>query len=294
MRRNIPVYSICNLLGTDKCLADLLVLDLKTFLNESDIVYPHRHSFYQLLFVTKGKGKHLVDFENHEVKPMQVHFLAPGQIHNWQFSKDAEGYIINFDESFFTSVCHNPHFINEFPFFNSIISRSVMDLKRELQPEVTTLFEAMMAEYHADLDFRADSLRALLLQLLIKLARACKPVSKTPVARYNYVLIRNFENLIEQNFRSKRLPKEYAELLFITPNHLNALCTSSVGKSAGEMIRDRVLLEAKRLLANSAMSISEIAYDLMFEDNAYFSRFFKKYTGHTPEEFRKIQEAHNG
>lgn len=85
------------------------------------------------------------------------------------------------------------------------------------------------------------------------------------------------------------MPKEYAGLLFITPNHLNALCKASVGKSAGEMIRDRLLLEAKRMLANSAMSVSEIAYDLRFEDNAYFSRFFKKYTGHTPEEFRKTQ-----
>jgi AraC family transcriptional activator of pobA len=182
MRRSIPIYSICNLLGSDKCLTDLLVLDLRSFLTGSEIVYPHRHSFYQVMFVTKGKGKHLIDFETHEIKAMQVHFLAPGQIHDWQFSKDADGYIINFDESFFTSVCHNPHFINEFPFFNSIINRSIMDLKKEIQPAVKNLFEGMMAEYQSELDYRADNLRALLLQLLIKLARACKPVSKTPVA----------------------------------------------------------------------------------------------------------------
>ncbi|MCW5906423.1 MAG: helix-turn-helix domain-containing protein [Chitinophagales bacterium] len=291
-RSGIPVYSICNLLGTDRCLTDLLVLNLRSFLAESpDLIFPHRHSFYQILFITKGKGKHRIDFETHTVKPMQVHFLAPGQIHNWKFSPDADGYIINFDGSFITSVCHNPHFLNEFPFFNSITNRSVLELKKDAQPQVTNLMNSMMSEFRGEQDYRNDSLRALLLQLLITLARHCKPDTKTPAARYNYVLIRNFENLIEQNFRSKKLPKEYAALLFITPNHLNALCKSTVGKSAGEMIRDRVLLEAKRLLANSAMTIAEVAYYLQFEDNAYFSRFFKKYTGHTPEEFRKMQNT---
>ncbi len=287
---NIPVYSICNLLGSDNCLTDLLVLKLPKFRKEhSDIIFPHRHSFFQLLYITKGKGKHHVDFESYEIKPLQVHFLAPGQIHQWDLSPDADGYIINFDGSFFTSVCHNPHFLSEFPFFNSLTNRSAMDLTKDVKGEVDKLVLRMMQEYEADMEYRADSLRALLLQLLITLARACKPAEKTPTARYNYILLRNFESLIEQNFRHKKLPKEYAELLFITPNHLNALCQSTVGKPAGEMIRDRVILEAKRLLANSAMTIAEIAYDLHFEDNAYFSRFFKKYTGYSPDEFRKSQ-----
>jgi AraC-like DNA-binding protein len=84
-----------------------------------------------------------------------------------------------------------------------------------------------------------------------------------------------------------KLPKEYAELLYITPNHLNALCRDLVGKTAGELIRERVLLEAKRLLTNLNITAAEIAYELNFQDNSYFSRFFRKYTGQTPEIFRK-------
>jgi AraC-like DNA-binding protein len=101
------------------------------------------------------------------------------------------------------------------------------------------------------------------------------------------VLFRNFQKLINQQYRTLRLPKEYAELLYITPNHLNALCREMVGKTAGDLIRDRVLLEAKRLLTNADMSITEIAYDLNFEDNSYFNRFFKKQVGKTPDNFRK-------
>jgi len=72
----------------------------------------------------------------------------------------------------------------------------------------------------------------------------------------------------------------------MTPNHLNALTNNVLGKSAGDLIRERVLLEAKRLLANSDLLISQIAESLQFEDNAYFTRFFKKYLGTTPEGFR--------
>lgn len=84
-----------------------------------------------------------------------------------------------------------------------------------------------------------------------------------------------------------RLPKEYAALLYVTPNYLNAFCRHMLGKSAGEIIRNRVLLEAKRLLINADMSIAAIAYQLNFADNSYFTKFFKKYAGVTPEEFRK-------
>jgi AraC family transcriptional regulator, transcriptional activator of pobA len=104
-------------------------------------------------------------------------------------------------------------------------------------------------------------------------------------------LLRNFEKLVEQHYKEKKLPREYAEMLFVTPNHLNTMCTTTAGKSAGELIRERVLLEAKRLLVNSQLSIAEIGYQLSFEDNAYFSRFFKKYTATTPESFRKTHKV---
>ena len=80
---------------------------------------------------------------------------------------------------------------------------------------------------------------------------------------------------------------EYAELLYITPNHLNALCKDHLGIPAGELIRNRIILEAKRLLINQDLSISEISYVLNFNDNSYFTKFFKKQVGVTPEEFRR-------
>ena len=100
-------------------------------------------------------------------------------------------------------------------------------------------------------------------------------------------VVEQFRRLIDEHYKTLRLPGEYARLLHITPNHLNALCQEFLGRPAGAVIRDRVLLEAKRLLTNADMTAAEIAYELNFQDNSYFSRFFKKYEGVTPEGFRR-------
>ena len=90
------------------------------------------------------------------------------------------------------------------------------------------------------------------------------------------------------------MPKQYAALLYITPNHLNALCNDFLGVSAGVLIRERVILEAKRLLINLDLLISEVAAKLNFDDQSYFIKFFKKHEGLTPEKFRKLNTTQQG
>ena len=288
----IPTYSICNLMGANNCVAEILVRRLSDHINKLNHFHlPHRHSFYQILIFTKGSGTHIVDFNTYSIIPGQVYFLAPGQVHSWALDAATDGFIINFNETFFTAVCYNPHFLNEFPFFNIISGKSMMQLKKNQLPVIVTLVEKLLEEFNCDEDFKNDLLRAFLLQLLIHFARNCRPDGLTKTNKHHYILLRNFEKLVEQHYKAKKLPKEYAEMLFVTPNHLNTMCTTTAGKSAGELIRERILLEAKRLLVNSQLSIAEIGYQLSFEDNAYFSRFFKKYTAVTPEAFRKTHKV---
>ena len=91
-------------------------------------------------------------------------------------------------------------------------------------------------------------------------------------------IISNFEKLLEKHFHEAHHPKYYAERLAITANYLNLVCKNYLGKTAGELIRERVILEAERLLINSQLSVSEISYLLHFDDNSYFTKFFKQNT----------------
>ncbi len=283
----MPTYSICNLLGADRCMTEIVVTRLRRFVEaHPDIQFPHRHDFYQIVLFTQGGGRHTIDFQQYEILPHQVYYMAPGQIHSWDFSPDTEGYLVNFNESFFTSICHNPNFVRDFPLFSHIGSSSVNTLDMSCCSEVEQTFAQMLDEFDKGADFKMDILRGMLIVILVRLSRVAPDTFKDGVSKHNLVLMRQFEKLIEAHFREKRLPREYAEMMFVTPNHLNALTNAAMGKSAGELIRERILLEAKRLLANSDLMVGQIAETLHFEDNAYFTRFFKKYLGATPEGFR--------
>lgn len=288
MAKKVQTYSICNLLGNDRCTTEIVVTRLRSFIDaHQEIVFPHRHDFYQIVLFTQGSGRHSIDFQHFTAAPHQVYYMAPGQMHTWDFDGSVDGYLINFNESFFTSVCHNPNFVRDFPLFSTIRGRPVNVLDMGCCAEVEQVFAQMLEEYERGSDFKMDLLRGMLTIILVKLSRAAPMVASGSASKHNLLLMRQFEQLIEANFREKRLPKEYAEMLFITPNHLNALANEITGQSAGVLIRNRVLLEAKRLLVNSDLMISQIADALNFDDNAYFTRFFKKYLEMPPEVFRE-------
>lgn len=295
-KHQIPTYTICRLAADEAVQKELIAERFPHYLDtHRHLHFPHRHSFYHLVFFTKGAGKQSIDFVSFPVQPGQIYFMVPGQVHGWDFDGEMDGYIINFSDTFFHTLLQNTQYIDQFYFFNGQAAESVIQLPVERQVEVTALFEKILEEVQQNNDHMMDMIRTLLLQIFILVNRIqVTTIRQKQVPQHNYLLLRNFQQLIEKNYTQLKLPKEYAALLYITPNHLNALCKDVLDKSAGEIIRDRILLEAKRLLTNADMSIMDIAYQLNFADNSYFSKFFKKYAGATPEDFRKqFDHTHN-
>lgn len=287
MGKKIPSYSLCQVLGKERCADEVFVARLQELPHlVTTWTEPHRHDFYQIVLFTQGSGTHTIDFQQYHIQPHHIYYSAPGQIHSWQFGPDTDGFILQFNDSFFASMCQNPYYIREFPLFAAISTDPVNTLDLSCCSEVAQTFSQLLTEYRRPEAFQNDLLRGLLMVILVKLSRALPMQRQEGVSKHSLAQLREFETLIEQHFREKRLPKAYAEMMFITPNHLNTLVSSLVGRSAGELIRQRVLVEAKRMLVNSDLMISQIADALHFEDNAYFTRFFKKYTGQTPEGFR--------
>lgn len=292
VKSTIPVYDICSLSSSDNRNTGIIAEPFAAYLKvHPNLHRAHRHSFYHIVLFTEGKGFHTIDFEQFPVQTGQIYFMAPGQVHSWNFKDDVDGYIINFSGEIFSALVAKGQYLEQFSFLRGVAKESVFKLKGTVLDEAKKVFEHVIKEGSQIDGYSQDMIRALLVQLFIAVSRVT-PASLPPKAmKQNMLILHNFRKLVDTYYAEKRLPKEYAAMLYITPNHLNALCNDLLGKPAGEVIRDRILLEAKRLLINADQSIQEIAFQLSFTDNSHFTKFFKKYTMLTPEEFRKSAES---
>lgn len=286
MKNEIPVYDISSVSSFRQ--EDIFVGRFGIYsINHKHLHYAHRHNFYHIVFFTEGSGTQAIDFQNFKVKPYQIYFMIPGQVHSWDFDGPVDGFVVNFSTTFFQSFLLLSDYLEKFSFFGGIAEDSVLNLPEDCGKEVELIFEELLRQASGNKKFSVDYVRVLLLEIFIKVSGFTVEKEEHYVSSYNYTVLKNFQQLIEKNFISLKLPKDYAELLYITPNHLNALSNDLLGMPAGEVIRKRIMLEAKRLLVNLDLSVTEVSYQLNFKDNSYFSRFFRKQAGLTPEEFRK-------
>lgn len=287
-KKLFPTYDICNL-NTEKNSNELFSIDrFRGYVDSNPHLQEvHSHNYYHLVYFTEGSGEHLIDFEKFEAKSGTMYFMKPGQVHQWYFKEKYDGFVVNFFDNFFDWIGINSSILQKFRFLQSILVKDhVVEISPDVQEKIASYFEEMINENQKNNQFSNLKIGFHLMNLFIDIERSLEAV-KIKTSDYQSVLLNNFQSLIDQNFKTKKLPKEYAELLYITPNHLNALCKDILGTSAGELIRSRIVLEAKRLLVNKEISVTEIAYLLNFQDASYFVKFFKKYTEFTPEQFRK-------
>ncbi len=286
-----PTFDICNL-NTTRLSNDLFNADrFRGYVkNNPHVQNVHKHSFYHLVFFTAGEGQQILDFETYPIKKGIIYFMRPNQTHKWFFEGEADGYIVNFSADFFEQLSIRAEVLDNFPFFNLFSSHQVLELDEKSQEKAEHLFEEIIQEIHS-LNERNHGLLMIATYLLQIFSISDRNIPQRENLygenHFNSTIIKKFLELIEDNFRTVRLPKDYASMLYISSSHLNMICQEQVGTSSGELIRNRVLLEAKRLLVNFELSVSAIALDLNFFDTSYFVKFFKKETGLTPEAFRK-------
>jgi AraC-like DNA-binding protein/mannose-6-phosphate isomerase-like protein (cupin superfamily) len=287
IKNTIPVYDIGSLDRSVQQNRHIVVAPFADYLEVHPNLYaPHRHDFYHMVLFTAGNGFHTIDFEQFPVQRGQLYCMIPGQVHSWNFEGRTDGFIINFSEELFQHFLKQPSYPGQFSFFRGIAADSVIDLPEETYKTAVQIMKSLLQEARKAAPMADDMICAQLVLLFVTLHRtAGKPEVSVP--QHNHLLLQHFRRLVDEFYTEKHLPKEYAAMLYITPNHLNALCKDLLGKPAGEVIRDRIVLEAKRLLVNLSLNIAAISDRLNFSDNSYFTKFFKKYTGLTPEEFRR-------
>ncbi len=234
-----------------------------------------------ILLIEKGSGTHTIDFKEHQVKDQMVFFLAPGQAHQWNLSPDTSGYQILFSMKFLLSGSQR------FPYFNLSAAPYLPLTATQYQNLILELKQIEEEELLSD-DLHIDLIQTRLQIILLLLKRWYSENFDVHEYAPDHRIINNFLALLEQHYTAHSEVGFYANEMSVTPNYLNQVCRKKAGITAGDLIRDRILLEAKRLLSLTQLDIKEIAYTLGFNDSSYFSRFFKKYTDLSPQEFRKM------
>jgi AraC family transcriptional regulator, transcriptional activator of pobA len=243
--------------------------------------------FHTFIFVSSGSGVLQIDFEEHIAIKNKIFFIERYKYWSWIKIEKLEGYLVQFTDSYYNHIyTGNPKIksdqtlVGEFPDF--------IKIEENNKKEWTNILDILMQESF-NMQENYKEIICLSLKILIMLFRR-NTYTKGKILmpdRKNQTL-NEFRKLVNNKFIELKTPKAFALILNITPNYLNALCKEVYNKTVSEIIQERIILEAKRLLAHTGLSVSEISYRLGFKDNSYFGRYFKKVVGIPPEKYRTI------
>ncbi|WP_316748395.1 helix-turn-helix transcriptional regulator [Pedobacter gandavensis] len=252
-----------------------------------NMVWPHKHHFYEILWLEKGPSRHSIDQHSFELSLDAMFFIAPGQIHELQKAEDLSGYSIMFTAEFLALGDSPPDMPAQLSFMENTYENPAVTLPVKEREALMASLNVLHAEVGRT-DRSVDIIRHLLLAFLFQVKRM---VVEAPVSRKDnlrVMTVKKFKKLLEIHYKQETRLSFFAETLFITPAQLNEVLKAVTGKTAGETIRERLLLEAKRMLIHGHLTVGQIAAELGFADFSYFSRQFKKQEGLSPADFRKM------
>ena len=255
------------------------------------IASPHRHDGYTIDILLKGSVTQYIDFEKHTIQAPALIMLEPDQIHQHDRSADAEVLAMYFTRDFLITET-----LGVLSCWQCIFKDSILHLEDHQLQELLSFARILLHEYRGDRPRKEPIIRNVLSAFIIACGRIARP-DRMEYRTEHYggnSLGVQFKVLVDVHFRDKVQVSEYAEMLHVTPGHLNDTVKNTIGRSAKQVIDAKRIMEAKRLLFWQKHSVKQIAGELNFDDDAYFSRFFKKHTGQTPALFQKsIREKYN-
>lgn len=286
-----PIYRIENF-KRDSLKTNLYVNTFKNHLiNNSFIESSHSHNFYMLVLFTNGAGEHKIDFNSFQIKRGSMYVLQPGQVHGWKLSKDIEGYIVFYSEELYNLYFGSKR-IQDYPFYKSAKNISEVQFNETELLDVEVYFKLLIKENLLNNSSKTDKLLNILDIIHIEISRKQLRENNNQVRSYNQK-IQDFNAILNTFYKVEKSPSFYAEKMNITLKHLNRISKLVLNKTVTELIREKLILESKRMLTFSDNSISEIADDLGYDNYSYFAKVFKKQTNTTPSMFRSKLNIEN-
>ncbi|MBC3784727.1 helix-turn-helix domain-containing protein [Spirosoma utsteinense] len=250
----------------------------------SNVFVPHRKDYYFLCLVKAGNSHHWVDFIPYTTQPNRLYFTSPQQVQVKEETEPMDVIILSFTEEYLQ--LDENHSLRQLPIIQNPENSHELKLLPDHVLFIEDLLGKMLVEFNAGQTWRTGMLHAYMSVLLIYLSRLYTEQYQADTTSPDRTLLNRFRTYIDSRYHTLHQVADYADLLNLTPGHLNDRIKQQSGKTAIEHIHERLVLEAKRRLLHTNLSAKEIAWQLGFEDAAYFHRFFKRLAGNTPANFR--------
>ena len=254
-------------------------------------IHPHRHAdLVHLLHVARGRVELELEGSVHPLEGPLVIVVPSMSIHGFRFSPNIEGHIITLALPLVEHLVQTSR--------GSLLHQA--GFHRLSQPEserrIASLVAQIDEEYRQPAPGRARMLEALIQALTVALSRLQESAGRgargsRPPQEQGHQHMANYQALIEAQFRRQPSVEQFAAQLGMSSAHLNTLCRRLADRSALQLLHERLLLEAKRQLTYTNMTVSQVSDSLGFSEPAYFTRFFKRHTGLSPREFRLRQQS---
>lgn len=248
---------------------------------------PHRHTYEEIIIVNTGSPTHVIDFNRQAITPPVVIYVAQGKIHQFLPDNQTEGWAIRYANEFIPE--------SSFHYYSNFAEALYYPLQQQgCLNKFNTLCEMMLDEYsasHPDMNMIKHLLLALLSRLETEAGSKNRLKNETSNVNTQVATFNSFLAILDQHYKRPAGVEFYAHKLNMSVRNLNLICHAVFNKSVSEIIEARKLTEARQLLAGSSMSVSEIGYELGYNEKAYFTRVFTKKTGVTPTKFRQQVQA---
>jgi AraC family transcriptional regulator, transcriptional activator of pobA len=258
---------------------------LLTAVNKTRTTAPHRTSFYRIIWFQEGNPVHTVDFKKIKITSPSLLFIQKDKIHKFDKNKMHDGKVLIFTDDFLFRTETNRNFLQNAQIFNTAEPVLLKHVDDNLKYLFNTIEDEILdAKQH----FKSDVLYHLLNTFLYTAERLTSieyPNLFTKSA--NISLVNSFLELMENNYKKRLSIEKYATLLHVTVTKLNQALHDVKGRTGKEIVTERLLLEAKRLLAYSDLNIKETAFELGFKEPTNFVKFFQGNAKQTPVQFQK-------
>ncbi|MCE3008040.1 MAG: helix-turn-helix transcriptional regulator [Bacteroidetes bacterium] len=244
---------------------------------EPEVEDPHTHAFYEILWVEQGHSMQAIDGRRYQLGPGSLFFISPGQLHAFEWWQHLRGGTLMFTEAFFLSGRRDTNLLLGLSYLDNPSTEPLFVPGTADWQRLLLLLQALEAE-------TAPALQRAYLEVILLLIERARPGAA--YATPQLIAYKRFRSLLEQHFTAEVGTTYYADQLGLSTQHLSRCCVAVSGQPTRWHIEQRRLTEARRLLAYTTLTISEIAFQLAYHDTSHFAKAFRKHLGIAPLAYR--------